>query len=73
VIGLIATPAQAAQAVADELVEAGVTGILNFAPTVLSVPVGVRVRDVDLGVELQLLAFHEQQRTLAGNGMGEGE
>jgi redox-sensing transcriptional repressor len=73
VIGLIATPAQAAQAVADELVEAGVTGILNFAPTVLSVPVGVRVRDVDLGVELQLLAFHEQQRTLAGNGMGVGE
>jgi redox-sensing transcriptional repressor len=73
VIGLIATPAQAAQAVADELVEAGVTGILNFAPTVLSVPAGVRVRDVDLGVELQLLAFHEQQRTLAGNGMGEGE
>lgn len=73
VIGLIATPAQAAQAVADELVEAGVTGILNFAPTVLTVPAGVRVRDVDLGVELQLLAFHEQQRTLAGNGMGEGE
>lgn len=73
VIGLIATPAQAAQAVADELIEAGVTGILNFAPTVLTVPAGVRVRDVDLGVELQLLAFHEQQRTLAGNGMGEGE
>lgn len=73
VIGVIATPAQSAQAVADELVRAGVTGILNFAPTVLSVPSGVRVRDVDLGVELQLLAFHEQQRTLAGDGLGEGE
>lgn len=73
VIGVIATPAQSAQAVTDELVAAGVTGILNFAPTVLTVPPGVRVRDVDLGVELQLLAFHEQQRTLAGDGMGEGE
>ena len=73
VIGVIATPAQSAQAVADELVSAGVTGILNFAPTVLSVPTGVQVRDVDLGVELQLLAFHEQQRTLAGDGIGEGE
>ena len=73
VIGIIATPAQSAQAVADELVAAGVTGILNFAPTVLSVPAGVQVRDVDLGVELQLLAFHEQQRTLAGDGLGEGE
>lgn len=73
VIGVIAAPAQSAQAVADELVSAGVTGILNFAPAVLSVPSGVQVRDVDLGVELQLLAFHEQQRTLAGDGMGEGE
>ena len=73
VIGLIATPAQSAQAVADELVAAGVTGILNFAPAVLTVPAGVQVRDVDLGVELQLLAFHEQQRTLAGDGIGEGE
>lgn len=71
VIGIIATPAQSAQSVADELVAAGVTGILNFAPVVLSVPTGVQVRDVDFGVELQLLAFHEQQRTLAGDGTGE--
>jgi len=73
VIGVIATPVQSAQEVADELIASGVTGILNFAPTVLSVPSGVQVRDVDLGVELQLLAFHEQQRTLAGDGVGEGE
>ena len=72
VIGIIATPAQSAQAVADELVAAGITGILNFAPAVLSVPAGVEVRGVDFGVELQLLAFHEQQRTLAGDGTGEG-
>ena len=73
VIGVIATPGASAQAVADELVGSGVTGILNFAPTVLSVPAGVQVRDVDLGVELQLLAFHEQQRTLAGDGFEEGD
>ena len=66
VIGVIATPAAAAQAVADRMVAAGITGILNFAPVVLSVPSGVEVRDVDLGVELQLLAFHEQQRSREG-------
>ena len=68
-IGVIATPAGGAQGIADELVAAGVTGILNFAPVVLTVPTGVRVRNVDLGVELQLLAFHEQQRTIAGLGV----
>ena len=66
VIGVIATPADAAQVVADRMVAAGITGILNFAPVVLSVPTGVQVRDVDLGVELQLLAFHEQQRSREG-------
>ncbi len=63
VIAVVATPPDAAQRVADELVAAGITGILNFAPVVLTVPDGVAVRDVDLGTELQLLAFHEQQRT----------
>ena len=61
-IGVIATPADSAQGVADRLVGAGVRSILNFAPLVLSVPVGVEVRKVDLGVELQILAYHEQRR-----------
>ena len=61
-IGVIATPASAAQDVADQLVAAGVTSILNFAPAVLSVPDGVSVRKVDLAVELQILSFHEQRR-----------
>ena len=61
-IGVIATPASAAQDVADLLVEAGVTSILNFAPAVLSVPEGVSLRKVDLAVELQILSFHEQRR-----------
>lgn len=61
-IGVIATPAAAAQPVADRLVAAGVRSILNFAPVVLNVPSDVEVRKVDLAVELQILAFHEQRR-----------
>jgi redox-sensing transcriptional repressor len=64
-IGVIATPASAAQPVCDRLVAAGVTSILNFAPTVLSVPDGVDVRKVDLSIELQILAYHEQRKALA--------
>jgi redox-sensing transcriptional repressor len=64
-IGVIATPAPAAQDVCDRLVGAGVTSILNFAPTVLSVPEGVDVRKVDLSIELQILAYHEQRKSLA--------
>ena len=41
---------------------AGVTAILNFAPTVLTVPRGVSVRKVDLAVELQILSFYQQRR-----------
>ncbi|MFD9084720.1 redox-sensing transcriptional repressor Rex [Streptomyces erythrochromogenes] len=61
-IGVIATPAGAAQQVSERLIAAGVTSILNFAPTVLSVPDGVDVRKVDLSIELQILAFHEQRK-----------
>jgi redox-sensing transcriptional repressor len=63
VIAVIATPAEAAQAVADRLVYQGVTSILNFAATVLVVPDGVTVRKVDLGQELQILAYHEQRKS----------
>jgi hypothetical protein len=62
-IGVIATPAGAAQAVCDDLVASGVTSILNFAPAVLTVPPGVDVRKVDLSIELQILAYHEQRKT----------
>jgi redox-sensing transcriptional repressor len=61
-IGVIATPGGVAQEVADRLVLAGVTAILNFAPTVLTVPRGVAVRKVDLAVELQILSFYQQRR-----------
>jgi redox-sensing transcriptional repressor len=62
-IGVIATPAGAAQDVCDRLVDAGVTSILNFAPTVLAVSDAVDLRKVDLATELQILAFHEQRKS----------
>ena len=67
-IGIIATPAGAAQEVADRLVEAGVTSILNFAPAVVSVPSGVSLRKVDLAIELQILSFYQQRKVPAVDG-----
>ncbi|CCH77821.1 Redox-sensing transcriptional repressor rex [Nostocoides japonicum T1-X7] len=61
-IGVIATPAESAQDVCDQLVSVGVRSILNFAPTVLATPPSVVVRKVDLSTELQILAFHEQRK-----------
>lgn len=55
--GIIATPASAAQEVADALVKAGVRGILNFAPTHINVPETVRARNVDLTRELEVLSY----------------
>jgi redox-sensing transcriptional repressor len=67
-IGVIATPASAAQDVCDRLVSCGVTSVLNFAPLVLNVPDQVDVRKVDLSIELQILAFHEQRKALVAQG-----
>lgn len=61
-IGIIATPAHAAQEVADRLADAGVTSVLNFAPTILSVPNAVSLRKVDLAVELQILSFYQRRK-----------
>jgi redox-sensing transcriptional repressor len=69
-IGVIATPAAAAQGVCERLVAAGVTSILNFAPVVLKVPSGVDVRKVDLSIELQILAFHAQRRAVVQVAVG---
>ena len=64
-IGVIATPALAAQDVADRMVGCGITSILNFAPSVINVREGVDVRKVDLSIELQILAYHEQRKAQA--------
>ena len=56
-IGVVATPEEAAQEIADLLVELGVKGILNFAPKHLTVPANVRLRNVNLAVALESLSF----------------
>lgn len=68
-IAIITTPPQVAQDVADRLVSAGVTSILNFAPTVLRVPGNVALRKVDLAVELQILSYYEQRSALSGDAL----
>ena len=59
-LGVLTVPADAAHAVADALVAAGVRGILNFAPVVLKLPRRVRLVTVDLAIQLEQLAFQVQ-------------
>jgi len=63
-IAVTATPAGAAQGVADRLVAAGVRALLNFAPVTLAVPPVVTVSDVNMGLELEALSYalHRAQR-----------
>jgi redox-sensing transcriptional repressor len=56
-LGLLAVPAEAAQQVADDLVAAGIRGVLNFAPTVIRLPSNVSLVSVDLAVQMEQLAF----------------
>ncbi|MEO5679355.1 MAG: redox-sensing transcriptional repressor Rex, partial [Acidimicrobiales bacterium] len=60
-IGIICTPSEVAQEMADAFVAAGVSSLLSFAPTLLSTPDTVAVRMVDLSMELQILSFHSQR------------
>lgn len=59
-IAIITTPASVAQNVVDEVIAGGVGSILNFAPARVLVPPQVTLRQVDLGVELQILSFYQQ-------------
>jgi redox-sensing transcriptional repressor len=61
-IGIICTPASAAQEVAERMVASGIRSILNFAPAVIVVPEHVSVRKVDLAIELQILGYYEQRK-----------
>ena len=56
-IAIVAVPAAAAQEVVNDLVEVGVKAILNFAPARLESPPGVKIRNVDLAVDLGVLSF----------------
>jgi redox-sensing transcriptional repressor len=69
-IGVICTPAAAAQWICDLLVAGGVRCILNFAPVVLHVSDDVEVRRVDLAVELQILSFYQSRRSAGREPMG---
>ena len=64
-IGVVATPASAAQEVATAMAEAGIRSVLNFAPVVLDLPDHIGLRTVDLSTELQVLSFylHRQDAT----------
>jgi redox-sensing transcriptional repressor len=65
-IGIIATPVGAAQAVAEQLADAGIKSILNFAPRVLRVDANVEIRRVDLSNELQILGYYVQRAIAEG-------
>jgi redox-sensing transcriptional repressor len=56
-LAILAVPADAAQDVADQLISAGVRGLLNFAPVSLSVPRDVSLNTVDVAVQLEQLSF----------------
>jgi redox-sensing transcriptional repressor len=57
-IAIVAVPIEAAQGVADQLVAAGIKAILNFAPARIKVARDVRLKNVDLSIELETLSFY---------------
>ena len=57
-IGVVAVPAENAQSVVDTLVDAGISAVLNFAPVQLRLRPGVKVKSVDLRINLESLSFH---------------
>ena len=57
-IAIIAVPAQAAQSVADLLVEAGIKAILNFAPRSLKVPEDIHIKNENMAIEIESLSYH---------------
>jgi redox-sensing transcriptional repressor len=56
-LGMVVVPAPAAQSVADKLIEAGIEGIVNFAPVTLVLPPDISLVGVDLAMELEQLSF----------------
>ena len=57
-VAIVAVPVESAQAVTDQLVAAGIKAVLNFAPTRLRVSREVRLKNVDLSIELETLSFY---------------
>lgn len=63
-LAMIAVPADSAQDVADQLVAAGVRGLLNFAPVSITVPADIALNAVDLAVQLEQLSFQVSLATM---------
>ncbi|GAB4570165.1 MAG: redox-sensing transcriptional repressor Rex [Anaerolineae bacterium] len=57
-IAMIAVPASAAQSVANQLIQAGIRAILNYAPIALSVPENIRVQHIDPAAHLQHMTYY---------------
>ena len=64
-IAILTVPQATAQKTADEMIEAGIKGIMNFTPIRLSAPNGVRIQNVDLATELQTLIYFLDSDQLA--------
>ena len=64
-IAILTVPQSTAQKTADEMIEAGIKGIMNFTPIRLSAPSGVRIQNVDLATELQTLIYFLDSDQLA--------
>ena len=63
-IGIIAVPPASAQSVANQLILAGINGILNFSPVQIQVPDCCRVENVDFSIKLDNLAYHISSTTI---------
>ena len=63
-IGIIATPEEVAEEIADKLVDCGIKTILNFAPPMLKNKPGIQIRSVDLSQELQILSYYLDRKPL---------
>lgn len=57
-LGIITVPADSAQAVANDMIDAGVEGILNFAPTLLDLPKEIQLAQVDITKKLEQLVYY---------------
>lgn len=64
-VGVIAVPADSAQAVADRLIDSGIYGLLNYAPVRIHVPANVYVEDIDMTVSMERVAYMARQNAVS--------
>ncbi len=69
-LAIIAVPEEPAQDIADELVDAGIRGILNFSPCYISVPKKVKIITIDIAMDLARLPYYLPSTGHASNSNG---